>query len=127
MLGESTAFSSMSVSDLSEAKEFYGGTLGLDVEEAEGFLTLRLAGGSTVVVYPKRNHKPATFTVLNFSVGDVDEAVEALVRRGVKFEIYSHPDYQTDDRGISREGPTIAWFKDPAGNILSVVNEAPSR
>jgi hypothetical protein len=85
-------------------------------------LTLRLGGGASVLVYPKRNHAPATFTVLNFPVDDVDDAVRELTGRGVRFEIYSQPDLATDEKGIFRkEGPTIAWFKDPAGNILSVL------
>jgi predicted enzyme related to lactoylglutathione lyase len=125
MLIESRAFSSMSVDDIPAAKAFYGQTLGLSVSETHGSLTVRLAGGGTVLLYPKRNHAPATFTVLNFHVPDVDRAVDELTRRGVRFEIYSQPDLRTDERGISREGPTIAWFKDPAGNILSVLNEGP--
>lgn len=122
MLGDSKAFSSFSVDDVARAKAFYGGTLGLEVEESGGFLTIRPANGSTVLVYPKRNHEPATFTVLNFPVEDVDRAVDELRRRGVRFETYSQPDLKTDERGISRDGPTIAWFKDPAGNILSVID-----
>lgn len=121
MLGNSKAFSSFSVDDMALAREFYGGTLGLDVTESNGLLTIRPAKGASVLIYPKRNHAPATFTVLNFPVDDVDSAVDELRRRGVRFEIYSLPDLKTDDRGISRDGPTIAWFKDPAGNILSVV------
>lgn len=127
MLGKSNAFSGFSVDDLQKAKKFYGETLGLDVVEEHGFLTLRFAGGATVLIYPKRNHKPATYTTLNFPVDDVDAAVDELNRRGVRFETYSQPDLKTDAKGISREGgPTIAWFKDPAGNILSVLNESPS-
>ena len=119
-------FSSFSVDDIPKAKAFYGGTLGLDVSEANGFLTIRLADGGTVVAYPKRDHSPATFTVLNFPVDDVDAAVDELTRRGVRFEVYSQPDLETDERGILRGGgggPTIAWFKDPAGNILSVLDQ----
>lgn len=125
MLGDSRAFSSFSVDDVARAKAFYGGTLGLDVTESDGFLTLRPPNGAPVVVYPKRNHAPATFTVLNFPVDDVDSAVDELGRRGVRFERYKQPGLETDERGISRDGPTIAWFKDPAGNILSVVDGAP--
>ena len=127
MLAESNAFSGFSVDDLGTARRFYAQTLGLDVAEDHGLLTLRLAGGARVLIYPKRNHVPATYTVLNFPVDDVDRAVDALTRRGVRFETYSQPDLKTDERGISRQGPTIAWFKDPAGNILSVLDEQPSR
>lgn len=128
MLTDSKAFSGFSVDDLSKAKEFYGRTLGIEVAESDGFLTLHLAGGATVLVYPKRNHTAATYTVLNFPVDNVDRAVDELNRRGVRFETYSQPELKTDERGISRGGggPTIAWFKDPAGNILSVLEtEAP--
>ncbi|HEX7045214.1 MAG TPA: VOC family protein [Burkholderiales bacterium] len=128
MLGNSRAFSGFSVDDTSKAKEFYGGTLGLDVSEAHGILTLHLAGGSTVIMYPKPDHRPATYTVLNFPVDDVPATVDELTRRGVRFEIYDAPGIKTDARGIFREsgGPTIAWFKDPAGNILSVLSEEPA-
>ena len=125
MLSDSKAFSGFSVDDLAAARQFYTRTLGLDVTEAHGFLTLRLAGGARILIYPKRNHAPATYTVLNFPVDDVDAAVDELTRRGVRFETYSQPDLKTDERGISRQGPTIAWFKDPAGNILSVLDERP--
>jgi catechol 2,3-dioxygenase-like lactoylglutathione lyase family enzyme len=122
MLEESKAFSGFSSNDLKKAKEFYGGTLGLKVSEEHGLLTLHLAGGNNVLIYPKPNHAPATFTVLNFPVNDVDEAVDELTRRGVRFEIYDLPDLKTDKKGVMRgNGPTIAWFKDPAGNILSVI------
>ena len=122
MLGESKAFSGFSVDDIGKAKEFYGRTLGLEVSEANSLLTLRLAGGNNVLIYPKPNHAPATFTVLNFPVQDVDKAVDELTQRGVRFEIYDLPDIKTDEKGIMRGmGPTIAWFKDPAGNILSVL------
>jgi predicted enzyme related to lactoylglutathione lyase len=126
MLKDSKAFSGFSVDDIPKAKEFYGQTLGLDVSEEQGMgiLSLRLAGGTTVIVYPKPNHEPATFTILNFPVPDVDKAVDALKQRGVRFETYDMPDLKTDDKGIMRgNGPTIAWFKDPAGNILSVIEE----
>lgn len=122
MMAESHAFSSFSVDDLQKAKEFYRRTLGLEVSEAHDLLNLRLAGGNTVLIYPKPNHSPATFTVLNFPVDDIDKAVDELTQRGVRFEIYDEPDLKTDERGIFRNGgPTIAWFKDPAGNILSVL------
>jgi catechol 2,3-dioxygenase-like lactoylglutathione lyase family enzyme len=122
MLKNNRAFSSFSVNDLKKAKAFYAETLGLDVVDSKEGLELRHAGGGGVFLYPKANHTPATFTVLNFQVPNVDEAVDNLQKRGVKFEIYNEPDLKTDQRGIFRgEGPTIAWFKDPAGNILSVV------
>jgi predicted enzyme related to lactoylglutathione lyase len=124
MLKDSKAFSGFSTGDILKAKEFYSGTLGLNVSEDHGLLTLHLAGGNNVLIYPKPNHVPATFTVLNFPVKDVDLAVDELKKRGVQFEIYEMPDLKTDTKGIMRgNGPTIAWFKDPAGNILSVVEE----
>jgi len=122
MLKESKAFSGFSANDIPKAKEFYGRTLGLEVSEDHGLLTLHLAGGHKVLVYPKPNHVPATFTVLNFPVKNVNQAVDELKKRGVRFEIYNLPDLKTDEKGIMRgKGPTIAWFKDPAGNILSVL------
>jgi predicted enzyme related to lactoylglutathione lyase len=124
MLGDSKAFSGFSVNDIEKAKEFYGRTLGLKVSESNGLLTLHLAGGNNVLIYPKPNHTPATFTVLNFPVDDVDQAVDELTKRGVRFEIYDLPDIKTGKTGIMRgNGPTIAWFKDPAGNILSVLEQ----
>ena len=122
MLGDSKAFSGFSANDIEKAKEFYGRTLGLKVSETNGLLTLHLAGGNNVLIYPKPNHTPAKFTVLNFPVDDVDRAVDELTKRGVRFEIYDLSDIKTDKKGIMRgNGPTIAWFKDPAGNILSVI------
>ena len=122
MLGKSKAFSGFAVPDIEKAKTFYGETVGLKVSEDHGVLTLHLAGGNNVLIYPKPNHVPATFTVLNFPVDDVDRAVDELKKRGVRFEIYDLPDLKTDEKGIMRgNGPTIAWFKDPAGNILSVL------
>ena len=124
MLRESKAFSGFAAPDVAEAKEFYATTLGLNVSESHGLLTLHLAGGNNVLIYPKPNHVPATFTVLNFPVGDVGLAVDELKKRGVRFEIYDLPDIKTDEKGIMRgKGPTIAWFKDPAGNILSVIEQ----
>jgi catechol 2,3-dioxygenase-like lactoylglutathione lyase family enzyme len=124
MLRDSKAFSGFSVDDIQKAKEFYGRTLGLGVSESNGLLELHLAGGTTVLIYPKPNHAPATFTILNFPVDNVDEAVDELTKRGVRFEIYNEPDLKTDKKGVARgQGPTIAWFKDPAGNILSVLEE----
>ncbi len=123
MLGANKAFSGFSVNDINKAKEFYGKTLGLDVSEDHGMLKLHL-GGSTVTIYPKQNHLPATYTVLNFPVKDVDKEVMDLTKRGVHFEHYADPSIKTDAKGIHRDGgPTIAWFKDPAGNILSVLDE----
>jgi catechol 2,3-dioxygenase-like lactoylglutathione lyase family enzyme len=125
MLKNSKAFSGFSANDIAKEKEFYAGTLGLNVSEAYGILTLRLAGGHNVIIYPKPNHVPATFTVLNFPVDDVDLAVDELKKRGVRCEQYNLPDLKTDEKGIMRgNGPTIAWFKDPAGNILSVIEES---
>jgi len=125
MFKDTKAFSGYSADDVQRAKKFYGETLGLRVEEARGMLTLHLAGGSKVVIYPKPNHTPATFTVLNFPVKDVEKAVDELTKRGVRFEVYTVAPLKTDPRGIFRsEGPPIAWFKDPAGNILSVIEES---
>jgi catechol 2,3-dioxygenase-like lactoylglutathione lyase family enzyme len=124
MLEKSKAFSGFAVPDTAKAKEFYGKTLGLKVSEQHGLLTLHLAGGTNVLIYPKPNHTPATFTILNFPVDDVDQAVDQLAKRGVHFEIYDKPDLKTDKKGIMRgDGPTIAWFKDPAGNILSLLDQ----
>ena len=123
MLKDSKAFSGFSVGDIERAKEFYGQTLGLKVSESNGLLTLHLAGGNNVLIYPKPNHAPATFTILNFPVDNVDQAVDELTKRGVRFEIYNTSDIKTDEKGIMRgKGPTVAWFKDPAGNILSVLD-----
>ncbi len=125
MLKNSKAFSGFSVNDIHKAKEFYGKTLGLEVSESHGLLRLHLAGGSTVLIYAKPNHLPATFTILNFPVEDVDKAVDELTKRGVRFEIYTEPNLKTDERGVFRGGgPVIAWFKDPAGNILSVLEQS---
>ncbi len=124
MLRESKAFSGFAVDDIQKAKEFYGQTLGLEISESHGLLTLRLAGGATILIYPKPKHVPATFTILNFPVDNVDQAVNELAARGVRFEIYSELGLKTDEKGIYRgEGPVIAWFKDPAGNILSVLEQ----
>jgi predicted enzyme related to lactoylglutathione lyase len=128
MFKNTKAFSSFSVNDVGKAKEFYGRTLGLEVSEMSGemsgLLNLHIAGGNVVLIYLKPNHTPATFTILNFPVGDVEKAVEELTRRGVRFEIYDLDEIKTDEKGIFRgDGPKIAWFKDPAGNILSVLEE----
>jgi catechol 2,3-dioxygenase-like lactoylglutathione lyase family enzyme len=122
MFHDTKAFSGFSVDDLQKAKTFYGGILGLEVSETNGLLYLHLAGGTQILIYPKPHHTPATFTILNFPVHNVEQAVDTLTRRGVRFEIYSAADLKTDEKGIFRGGgPTIAWFKDPAGNILSVL------
>ena len=126
LLKESRAFSGFAVKDLAGAKAFYTETLGLEVtSESMGVLKLHLAGGNNVLVYPKADHVPATFTVLNFPVDSVDQAVDTLSARGVRFEHYDMPRLKTDAKGICRgpDGPVIAWFKDPAGNILSVLEE----
>jgi catechol 2,3-dioxygenase-like lactoylglutathione lyase family enzyme len=129
MLKESKAFSSFSVDDLKTAKEFYGQKLGLEVSETNEGLGLQVTGGGEIFIYPKANHIPATFTVLNFSVDDIDQAVDELGGSGVQFESYEG-EMKTDKKGIFRgaargEGPNIAWFKDPAGNILSVLEQKP--
>jgi catechol 2,3-dioxygenase-like lactoylglutathione lyase family enzyme len=124
MFGESRGFSTFAVDDVERAKQFYGETLGLEVSETMDGLQLDLAGGTSIFVYPKPDHTPASFTVLNFPVDDVDRAVDRLTGAGVRFEHYEG-ELATDEKGIYRgEGPTIAWFRDPAGNILSVLGEA---
>ncbi|MDP9489307.1 MAG: VOC family protein [Thermoproteota archaeon] len=115
------AFSSFSVKDLNEAKRFYGQTLGLEVSESDEGLILQTKGGIDVFIYPKPDHTPATFTVLNFVVDDVDRAVDELTKMGVRFQIYDKGELKTDDRGIFQGKPKIAWFKDPAGNFLSIL------
>ena len=118
MFEQTKAFSGFSVDDIPKAKRFYAETLGLQVSEEHGMLTLHLAGDRPTLIYPKRDHTPATFTILNFPVDDIDAAVDQLAARGVQFERYG----PVDSKGIFREeGPDIAWFKDPAGNILSVL------
>jgi predicted enzyme related to lactoylglutathione lyase len=126
MLNPNKAFSSFSVNNIQKAREFYGKTLGVNVSTGpEGTLVLALAGDNKALMYPKPNHQPASFTVLNFPVDNVEKTVEELNQRGVRFEVYNEPNLKTDSRGISRgNGPTIAWFKDPAGNILSVLEAA---
>ena len=121
MLSDSKAFSGFAVDDLARAKAFYGETLGLDVSEEHGLLTLRLGGGTNVLVYPKPDHTPATFTILNFPVDDIEAAVDRLTAAGIELERYEG-ELQTDEKGIFRGGgPLIAWFRDSAGNILSVL------
>lgn len=122
MFEDTKAFSSFSANDLQKAKEFYGQTLGVDITEQKEGLALHMTGGGEVFIYPKPNHTPASFTVLNFLVDDIDRAVDKLTELGITFEQYGG-DIKTDEKGISRAngGPQIAWFKDPAGNILSVL------
>ncbi len=122
VLTDSAAFSGFAVSDVSAARAFYSGVLGLDVTEDHDILSLHLSGDTTVIVYPKPDHVPAGFTVLNFPVPDIDAAVDELVARGVTFERY-HAMPQ-DDRGVMRAGgPFIAWFTDPSGNVFSVLQD----
>ena len=122
MLRNSKAFSGFSVDDVPKAREFYAETLGLDTEQENGMLFLHLAGGHNVLVYPKPDHTPASFTVLNFPVDDIEASVHELFDRGVEFERYKGTEIETDEKGIFRgPGPLIAWFKDPAGNVLSVL------
>jgi catechol 2,3-dioxygenase-like lactoylglutathione lyase family enzyme len=126
MLEGSRGYPSFSVDDVARAKQFYGDTLGLEVAESNGALEIQL-GDTKAMAYPKENHTPATFTILNFPVDDVEEAVSELTERGVRFEIYRDGDLKTDARGIHTENGEmnmrIAWFKDPAGNFLSVIEE----
>ncbi|MGW4727244.1 VOC family protein [Streptomyces sp. NPDC004291] len=128
MFGETSAFSGFSVDDLDAARRFYGETLGLEVEESgpEGMemLLLTLAGGARVLVYPKEDHAPASFTILNFQVDDIERTVDELTGRGIVLERY--PGFDADDKGIVRGegGPAVAWFTDPAGNVLSVLQES---
>jgi catechol 2,3-dioxygenase-like lactoylglutathione lyase family enzyme len=122
MFRNTKAFSGFAVPDVQKAREFYEGTLGLKTSVEHEILTLHLAGDRPTLVYPKPDHTPATYTILNFPVDDIDEAVDALSARGVRFERYAG--FEQDAKGIHRgEGPYIAWFKDPAGNILAVLQE----
>jgi predicted enzyme related to lactoylglutathione lyase len=119
------AFSGFSVDDLRKAKQFYGQTLGLEVTETPQGLQLHTGGDTRIFIYSKPNHAAATFTILNFAVDNIEQAVDELMKRGVHFERYDFPNLKTDKKGIARggNGPNIAWFKDPAGNILSVLEE----
>ena len=122
MFEHTAAFSGFSVDDIPAAKQFYSETLGLKVSEANGMLHLHIAGERGILVYPKPDHTPASFTILNFPVDDIDKAVGELTKRGVQLERYDGMDF--DEKGIFRGGgPYIAWFKDPAGNVLSVLEE----
>jgi catechol 2,3-dioxygenase-like lactoylglutathione lyase family enzyme len=123
MFADTKAFSGFAVDDVEKARAFYGDTLGVRISEEHGMLTLHLAGDRDVLVYPKPDHTPATYTILNFPVEDVDAAVDQLTSRGVTFERYDG--MGQDEKGIMRDqGPDIAWFRDPAGNILSVLKES---
>ncbi len=124
MLRHMRPFSGFAVDDVPEAMRFYRETLGMDVTEERGMLRLHIGGGASVLVYPEPGHIPASFTILNLPVEDIDAAVDALARRGVTFERYDG--VEADERGIFRGGPYIAWFKDPAGNVLSVLQERAS-
>jgi catechol 2,3-dioxygenase-like lactoylglutathione lyase family enzyme len=122
MFRDTKAFSGFSVDDVARAKEFYGDVLGLETSEENGILTLHIAGNREVLAYPKEDHTPADFTILNFPVDDIEAAVDGLSERGVTFERYEEMSSDFDERGIFRGGgPLIAWFKDPAGNVLSVI------
>lgn len=123
MFATTKAFSGFSVGDIEAAKQFYGETLGLEVSQEHDLLILHVAGNRDIVVYPKADHVPAVFTILNFPVDDIDRAVEELTGRGVRFELYDG--FGQDAKGIARDqgGPQIAWLTDPAGNILSVLQE----
>ncbi len=127
MFRASKAFGSFAVSDIRQAREFYSNILGLEVSDVphmSELLELRLQGSTRVLLYSKPDHTPATFTVLNFPVDNIEKAVEELTRRGVQFETYNNETIKTDKKGISRgPGPKVAWFRDPAGNILSVLEE----
>lgn len=129
MFKDAKSFSSFSVNDIPKAKEFYGRILGLDVSQDDNMpmplLNIRLSGGGDIMVYPKDDHKPANFTILNFAVNDIEKAVDELSGKGIKFESYDNEFIKTDSKGIARDekgqGPAIAWFKDPAGNVLAVM------
>jgi catechol 2,3-dioxygenase-like lactoylglutathione lyase family enzyme len=125
MFANTKAYSGFAVDDLQKAQDFYGETLGLNtsvLDERNGLMSLHLAGGRDTLVYQKPDYTPATYTILNFAVDDVDKTVDELAARGVRFERYEG--FEQDEKGISRgEGPYIAWFKDPAGNVLSVLQE----
>jgi catechol 2,3-dioxygenase-like lactoylglutathione lyase family enzyme len=125
MLANSKAFSGFSVNDPEAARRFYGETLGLRIEDQEGgMFSLKLAGDRDTLVYPSPHHRPGSYTVLNFPVDDIEAAVDELTARGVTFETYAGTEMATDEKGIFRKGgPLIAWFTDPAGNTLSVIEQ----
>ena len=124
MLKDSQAFSGFSVPDTEAARRCYAETLGLEVSEANGILRIQLGGGHHAIAYPKPNHEPAGFTILNFPVADIEATVDELTSRGVVFEKYEGTPMENDAKGIFRKGgPLIAWFTDPAGNVLSVIQD----
>ena len=128
MFKDAKVFSSFSVDDVAKAKTFYANTLGLTVTDSMGGLNLNMQGEDRVFIYPKDSHAPATYTVLNFLVPDIDRAVDDLTKLGIQFETYDTDMIKTDEKGIARstdpsQGPSIAWFKDPAGNFLSVIEQ----
>ena len=121
MLDPTNAYSGFAVDDIPAAERFYRETLGMEVTESNGMLQLAIGGGKQVLVYPKPDHEPATYTILNFPVDDLETTVDRLTAAGIRFEQYDEPELRTDAKGIMRGfGPDIAWFRDPAGNILSV-------
>ena len=122
MFATTKAYSGFAVDDVEKAREFYGETLGLETSVGDYLMTLHLAGGRDTLVYPKPDHEPASYTILNFPVDDIEKAADELTARGVEFERYDG--FEQDEKGISRSpGPQIAWFRDPAGNIISVLQE----
>jgi catechol 2,3-dioxygenase-like lactoylglutathione lyase family enzyme len=124
LLTDSPAFSAFATNDLEKTKEFYGRTLGLEFTEEENAIKLRIAGGGTIEIYATAEHTPAEFTILNFPVADVERAVDELAAAGLRFERYDEPGLTTDEKGVHRSGGlTIAWFRDPAGNLLSVIEQ----
>jgi catechol 2,3-dioxygenase-like lactoylglutathione lyase family enzyme len=123
MLRNSPFYAGFAVDDLSKAKEFYGRTLGVEVVDVDGLLALRATNGYAVLIYPKEEHEPAGHTILNFPVDDIEATVDAMRDAGVEFEQYDEGPIKTDEKGIATPGPKQAWFRDPAGNILSVIEE----
>jgi catechol 2,3-dioxygenase-like lactoylglutathione lyase family enzyme len=124
MFRDAPAYSGFAVTDIQQARDFYEKQLGLNVTEEHGMLELHLAGGTTVLIYPKEDHTPADFTILNFPVTNIEQAVDDLTTAGIRFERFEDLGFETDERGIYRGGgPKIAWFRDPSGNVLSVLEE----
>ena len=123
MFSQSKAFSSFSVDDIQKAKKFYEEVLGLQTESPMDMLAIKTSGNNDIFIYAKPNHEPATFTVLNFPVDDIEKTVDELIAKGITFEQYHFGEIDTDEKGIAHGEPKIAWFKDPAGNILSVIEE----
>jgi len=123
MFSKSKAFSSFSVDDIQKAKKFYEEVLGLQTESPMDMLAIKTSGNNDIFIYAKPNHEPATFTVLNFPVDDIEKTVDELIAKGITFEQYHFGEIDTDEKGIAHGEPKIAWFKDPAGNILSVIEE----